>query len=332
VSQGEIVRIVQTGLLEHPAVLAWRELQSVHAEPERIEILKGKEMDQTRRIKRFVCRLVGVGPAGSAIIGKRCWHSHAVIENRIYADILPHLPLSSLHYHGMLEETNGEFCWLFLEDAGEQQSSKRNEEHRKLAAQWLALMHISASDMAALACLPDKGPNHYLERLQTGRDGILEKLANLALEAHQLAPLETTLRQLDLLESHWDEVEGFCAGIPRTLVHGDFVAKNLRVRISQAGTALLPFDWGEAGWGTPVVDLLQVDVTSYWSMVRDHWPWLGADGVQRWASVGRIFRCLDAIYWVLPSFKHDGLMKPRSNMSIYASWLAEAMQAAGFKE
>jgi hypothetical protein len=330
--KADTTRIVEADLLEHPAVRAWCELQPLCVEPERIEILKGKPRKQIERTKRFVCRLVGVGPAGSAVIGKRCWYSKAMIENTIYTDILPHLPVSSPGYYGMLEGANGEFGWLFLEDAGEQKSNKRNGEHRELAARWLGLMHTSAIDVDALACLPDKGPNHYLKRLQTGRDGILENLANLALEAHQLVPLETTLRQLDLLESHWDEVEGFCAGIPRTLVHGDFVAKNLRVRISQTGTALLPFDWGEAGWGTPVVDLLQVDVPRYWSMVRDHWPWLGADAVQHWASVGRIFRCLDAIYWVLPSFKHDGLMKPRSNMSIYASWLAVSMQAAGFKE
>ena len=149
------IKIVRTDLHEHPAVRAWRELQSVPVEPERIEILKGKLPKQTERTKRFVCRLVGVGPSGSAIIGKRCWHSNAVIENTIYADILPHLPVPSPDYYGMLEETNGEFCWLFLEDAGEQEYSTLNGEHRELIAQWLGLMHASATHVDAPACLPD---------------------------------------------------------------------------------------------------------------------------------------------------------------------------------
>lgn len=328
-SKAETVRIVQAGLLEHPAVQAWHELQSVHVEPERIEVLKGKLPNQTKRTKRFVCRLVGVGPAGSDVIGKRCWHSKAVIESRIYKEILPYLPIPSLNYYGLLEETNGKFCWLFLEDAGEQEYSKLNGEHRELTAQWLGLMHTSATHVAAPAFLPSKGPNHYLERLQTARDGILENLANLTLQADQLAPLETTLRQFDLLESHWDQVEALCNWIPQTLVHGDFVAKNIRFRSSQAGMALLPFDWGEAGWGTPAVDIMQVDATSYWSKVRGHWPWLDVHVIQRLAVVGKIFRCIDAVYWELPSFQYEWLKKPYYNMRIYVSRLADAIQAAG---
>lgn len=328
-SRAETARIVQTDLLQHPAVQAWRKLQPLHVEPERIEILKGKLPMHTKRTKRLVCRLVGVGPAGSAVIGKRCWHSSAAIENTIYADILPRLPVPSLRYYGMLEETNGKFCWLFLEDAGEQESSKLNGEHRELAAQWLGLMHTSATHVSAPACLPDKGPSHYLKRLQLGRNGILENLANLAHLGGQLAPLETILCQFDLLESHWDQAEAFCEGAPQTLVHGDFAARNLRVRNDQAGMALLPFDWGEAGWGAPAVDIMQVDVASYWSMVRSHWQWLDVDAVQRLAVAGKIFRCLDAVYWELPRFRYKWLKTPIYNMGVYASRLADAIRAAG---
>jgi hypothetical protein len=251
------------------------------------------------------------------------------MENAVYTDILSHLPVPSPNYYGMLEETNGRFCWLFLEDAGEQGSFRLNGEHRELAAQWLGLMHTSATHLSAPACLLDKGPSHYLKRLQLGRNGILENLVNLAHLGGQLAPLETIVHQFDLLESHWDRVEAFCEGAPHTLIHGDFAARNLRVRNDQAGMALLPFDWGEAGWGVPAVDIMQVDVLSYSSSVHGHWPWLDLHAIQRLAIVGKIFRCLDAVYWQLPSFKYQWLKVPIYNMGIYASRLADAIRGAG---
>lgn len=365
----ETIRIVQTNLLEHPAVQAWRELslplpsrnqriseyprehtstnqriseeahrsiaeslQLGRVEPERIEILKGKLPNQTRKIKRLVCRLVGLGPAGSAVIGKRCGRLNAVIESTIYEDILPSLPIPSLNYYGLVEEANGEFCWLFLEDAGEEAYSARLAEHRALSAQWLGLMHTSAAQVAAPAGLPDRGPKHYLKRLRFVRDAILGHLVNPALQADGLVLLEAIVCQCDILESHWDQVEEVCKGIPQTLVHGDFVVKNLRVRSSQAGMVLLPFDWGEAGWGVPAIDLMDVDVAAYWSVVHAHWPWLGVQTIQRLAIVGKIFRCLDAIYWELPDFKYEWLKKPISCMKIYRSWLADAIRAAEWED
>lgn len=344
----ETIRIVypgghlrQTNLLEHPAVQAWHELslplpsrnQRINESPERIEILKGKLPNQTRKIKRLVCRLVGLGPAGSAVIGKRCGRPNAVIESTIYKDILPYLPVPSLTYYGMVEEANGVFCWLFLEDAGEEAYSAHLAEHRALSAQWLGLVHTSTAQVAAPAGLPDKGPKHYLKRLQTVRDALLRYLTNHALQADDLAPLQTIVGQCDVLESYWDQVEEVCEKIPQTLVHGDFVVKNLRIRSSPAGMALLPFDWGEAGWGVPAIDLMDVDVAAYWPVVHAHWPWLSVQAIQQLAIVGKIFRCLDAIYWELGGFKYEWSKRPISCMRIYASRLADAIQAAslGFR-
>ncbi len=322
------IKILEADLREHPAVQAWRELQSVRTEPERIEILKGKLPNQAKRSKRFVCRLVGMGPAGSAVIGKRCWRFNAVIESAIYKEMLPYLPIPSLNYYGLVEEANGKFCWLFLEDAGEEAYSALVAEHRALSAQWLGLMHTSATQVTPPACLPDKGPKHYLKRLQFARNAILRNLVNLALQADDLAILDAIVGQYDVLESHWGQVAEFCEGIPQTLVHGDFVKKNLRVRSNHAGTDLLSFDWGEAGWGAPATDIKDVDVTGYWSVVRHHWPWLNVQAIQRLAIVGKIFRCLDAICWELPRFKKEWLETPMSNMRIYESRLAKAIRAA----
>lgn len=324
----ETDRVEHTDLHEHPAVRALNELQSRSVVPVRIEILKGKGPKRKKRLKHtMVCRLVGLGPSGGAVIGKRCRRANALIENTIYEEVLPSLPVTTPEYYGMQEEAHGEFCWLFLEDAGEQGVSTLDGEHREIIIRWLCQMHTSASQVVAPTSLPGKGPSQYLEHLRLTRHAILENLANLPPQAEDLPPLETILSQFDLLESRWDQVTEFCGETPQTLVHGDFVAKNIRIRSSQNGIAPIPFDWGEAGWGTPAVDVMQVDVTSYWSFVRGHWSWMDVYAIKRLAVAGRIFRCLDAIYCELP--KTAWLKIPRNSMGIYASWLDDVIRAAG---
>src|SRR5215213_8260484 len=201
--------VMQTDVLEHPAVKAWIKLQPNRGEPESIEILdhhasSDKEtraswiklqskrgepesieiLDRNKRAwitfgservqpentqilkdKRFIYRLKGVGPEGSAVIAKQCEQGDGMLEHTIYKEILSRLPVPTLRCHGFVEEANGEFCWLFLEDAGTEVFQFRIRKHRALAARWLGLMHTSAEHVAATTCLPDRGPDYYLEHL-----------------------------------------------------------------------------------------------------------------------------------------------------------------------
>lgn len=310
---------------QHPAFRAWRELQPATETPRGIEILKGKPPREGKELRRIVCRITGVGLTGSAVIGKGCRPNNGMVEDTIYRNILPHLPFHSLNYYGMVEEPNGDYCWLFLQDAGEEIYSPELEDHQLLRAQWLALMHTSAARFAAPNSLPDKGLGHYLKRLRTIRNAILHYLAGQAIQDSDLVLFEATMSQCNQLESRWDLVEELCEGLPRTLVHGDFVAKNLRVRSSHNGTLLLPFDWGEAGWGTAARDIIHVDSEAYWTEVSTHWPEITAQTIQRSATAGRILRCIDAIYWL-----HNGWMETlKGHLTVYSSWLADAMQEAG---
>src|SRR5947208_11232788 len=108
-------RARQADGLEHPAARAWRELRPGRDTPGRIETLHGR---QSKAWKRTVYRLAGVGPAGSAVIAKRCLAAQAAPERTLYEEVLPHLPVPVLRYYGFLGEPDGHFCWLFLEDAG----------------------------------------------------------------------------------------------------------------------------------------------------------------------------------------------------------------------
>ena len=332
--------IICTNLLEHPAVRAWGKLLPGRIEPKGIEIIGEQK-------KSAVYRLAGVGSGGSTVIAKRCQTATALIERTIYEEVLPHLSIPALHCYGFTQEDN-KFYWLFLEDAGREEYSPLIEEHRALAAQWLGLMHTAVACVAPADHLPDRGPGHYLEHLRSGCDKILRSFANPTLKADDLVVLENIISQCEALESCWSQVEGFCAGLPRTFVHGDFTRKNLRVRTGRAGIALLHFDWEMAGWGVPAADLAQSarlgredfaaksggfaaspDMATYWSVVREHWPSLDLQTIQQLANCGSIFRCLAAINWSAQSLVYKkGVKWVVGDMRIYQAELSAAIQAA----
>src|SRR5215203_4236252 len=142
---------MQIDVLEHPVVKAWIKLQPDRLEPEGIEILDKQkrawlrfqsewletESIESLQRRRFVYRLMGVGSKGSAVIAKQCEQVAGITERIIYEEILFRLPVPTPRYYGFVEEPDGEFGWLFLEDAGTEQCSPHLSEHRALAARWL---------------------------------------------------------------------------------------------------------------------------------------------------------------------------------------------------
>jgi hypothetical protein len=326
-------KLLQPDPLEDLTVKAWSSLQPECVEPERVEILREKR-------EWAVCRLVGVGLDGSAVIAKRCTQADAVIEHTIYQEVLPRLPITTLYYYGLVEEPDGNFCWLFLEDAGGEDYSPHSEEHCALAAQWLAHLHTSAAYVVGADRLADQGPGRYLDHLRSGRAKILRNLTNPELTTDERAVLEDILSQCDFLGSCWHKLEEFCAPLPRTLVHGDFTGKNLRVRTGQAGVALLAFDWEKAGWGIPASDLApsallgsggfsaNPNIVAYWSIVRDHWPSLDFHATRQLANCGKAFRCLAAIDWGAHRLAYEGVKWVVEEMSIYQDELSDAIRSA----
>ena len=313
--------VIWTDLREHPAVQAWRELRPERTLPEEIEILKNKYKNLT------VYRLAGVGPRGSSVIAKRCKRENALIERTIYEEIIPHLPVSTARYYGFVEESESKFCWQFLEDVGEERYSPNIEEHRALAARWLGHMHTFAARVGQAPTLPDQGASWYRKRLQSVRGNILRRLANHALNAEHVEILQTVVSQMDVLELRWNELEKCCAGIPSTLVHNDFVPKNIRIRNTPSGMVLLPFDWDVAGWGVPATDVAELDVGVYWSVVRDHWPSLDLPAIRRLATAGRIFSLLSAFYWASSRLEEKWVSKKMSNIQVYRTRMSHGIEA-----
>jgi thiamine kinase-like enzyme len=290
------VEILQSDLLNHRAVQAWNQLQHRCVEPDRIVVLQSDKKSEIYRLE---------DKATPSLIAKRCRRASALLERTVYEDILQDLAIPGLNYHGFLPEEDGNHCWLFLDEAIGEEYSPQNELHRMAAGRWLAALHGHTAKSVVARSLPSKDSSFYLRELRSARETILQNSGNPLLTSDDLIILDTVVSQLDLLERRWEQVTEFCDRMPNVLVHGDLVAKNVRVGSPGHGNHLLVMDWEMAGWGVPAVDLAQLggrvsispDLGIYYSLVKSSWPNLELVDVQRLGQLGGMFRLITAIHW-----------------------------------
>jgi Phosphotransferase enzyme family len=322
--------------LEDLAASAWSRLQLSRIGTERIQVLK-------KRPRSTVYRLEAAGPGGVPVIAKRSRRAQALTERILYEQVLPALCMPSLAYYGFVDEPTGDFAWLFIGCAGGQPYSAAVRAHTALAARWLSLLHTTGAAVVMAAQLPDRGPDYYREHLASAQKNLHLHLGNPAFTAADVAVLEAIFDQCDVLACHWGEVERQCEAMPRTLVHGDFAPKNMRVRSGPSDLFLEPFDWGSAGWGTPALDLAQgtqpfgdwndwgsPDLDVYRGAIRDAWPRLARQDLEFCAALGKAFRCLYCIDRESEYLGERWVEKPLLNMRLYRLGLAQALRVAGW--
>jgi aminoglycoside phosphotransferase (APT) family kinase protein len=325
VPERRTIEWLHTGLAGHPAALAWGRFRREPVAPARIAVLKETS-------KSGVYRLEGAAPGGGSVVAKRCGRKHLGAERSVYEQVLPHLDLPVPAFYGALEED--EYCWLFLEDAGEDAWSPGEPEHRSLAARWLGRLHASAAGLAALGRLPDRGPRHYREHLRSARDALRRGRENPALTADDRRVLADILSLLDRAEAGWGAVEASSAAAPQTLVHGDFARKNVRLRAGPTGAEVVPLDWETAGRGVPAADLAWLTrrscedgLATYRLAVRAAWPQVGLDEVRRLARLGRLFRLLACVDWSSRWLAEAWPEKPLRDLRGYQADLSEALRS-----
>ncbi|HTE04171.1 MAG TPA: phosphotransferase, partial [bacterium] len=189
--------------------------------------------------------------------------------------------------------------------------------------------------------LPDGGPGRYLVHLRAARELTQQYLDNPVLSPDDVLFIEGIQTRLDDLAAHWYRMEEICDGVPQTLVHGDFNGKNLRIRSANGNTIVGIFDWADAGWGVPAVDLAQVgvpasklsanpDIPTYWSTVRERWPNASAEALQQLAYCGTVFRALAALSWESNGLSHEWASASVNTMRVYEAEMAYALDALGW--
>lgn len=318
-----------TDIDSHPAAVAWHRFG--RPSPIQVEVWR-----RVSRNKPAVYRLV-FGNGHPGLFAKHSPTLDLALERSLYEEILPRLPLTVPRCHGYQRDEDG--TWMFIEDVGDQAPLAGDPGHRELAARWLAHLHASGAAIGGAARLPDAGPGRYLAHLRSGRATIREHLTNPWLAADDRPVLTGMLELLDRLETRWPSVERVCAGMPMTLVHGDFRSKNVRIRATEDGPALYVLDWEMVGWGPPAADLagaldpapiVSIDARAY-AAVPGPWKHLDGETLRRAVLLGRVFQALASTEWacaslVVASERH--LIRPISSLRQYRGHLAEALAAS----
>jgi hypothetical protein len=295
--------IADSTIDQHPALEAWNRRGSTRAKLASLEVWR--DFKNLHGYKSMVYRLVFRDGGQPAVFAKNCQAGRGNLERLFYEKILPDLGVSSPAYYGSLEEADGS-CWFFLEDVGPQRLSEHDPVHRALASRWIGQLHRRGTGIAAASQLREAGPARYLAHLHAARARIRRNFANPAFTEEDRAALLNVLAAQDRIESQWSAIERACAGVPKTVVHGDFQPKNVRVREETSGLALYAFDWEMAGWGIPAADLvlnsrgsemIQVDPEVYVSEVGGQWPNVDAATIARLSTVGYVLRRIAVIDW-----------------------------------
>jgi hypothetical protein len=316
-------KVISKNISDHLAVKAWIQLNPKHRIPERIDVIR-----EVAEPKASVYRLFGIGHQGSSVIAKRSQTELAMLDRTFYEEILPNIPIPSAYYYGFYDEDD-HITWLFLEDAGDIRYSYRVEEHRMLATKWMGIFHTSTELIPQSVHLPDRGFPYYLDHLRTARDTILNNLSNPALYSNDLIILRKIISDCDLVESKWSQMMSICNGIPRTLTHGDLKKSNACLRNNNGTSELIVFDWETAGIGIPTTDVAKakVDINAYWVCIRDFFPNLEYQDVQKSAEIGKLLRCLAGINWEAQSLAYEWISESIKIMNLYHVRIANALRA-----
>ena len=310
------------GLAGHPVFLAWKRICPASEPPASIEVLKEK------RDESNVYRLRGVTGVGGPVIVKQQGIGELSGEARIYADVLPALSLPVVDCYGYLEEFNGN-SWLFLEDAGELWYSPENFAHWPLTIRWMASLHSTPSNV--VSNLRDSGPAYFRSVLGGARQCVQSSLAHPSIEDSFIGPFEALIDHLDVIENGWVHVEQACSRAPQTLVHGDFVPTNVRVRGAGDDDHILAIDWGMAGAGPPAADIAMIpggrtELRAYFEILRETCRSLAWEDIERLHRIGRIFRLLHFIQWESLSFAHAWIERAQRRMLYYQRDLHDLVQ------
>jgi len=324
---GEPLAVIRDDLDAHPASRAWRAVERRASPPTAIEVL-----ERVRR-RSGVFRLRGAGPAGGDVIAKRRPPGDLDDERRLYERVLPALAVPTANWLGFLEVV-GEEAWLFLEDVGEVWYRPDDAEHRAMAVRWVAGLHTGGRPVAEW--LPQTGPFSFRRVLDDAVTGLRAAIRHPALSHEGRQVVDGIRRQLDRAADAWGEVELACAEMPSTLAHGDFVPKNVRVRVRNGAPELVAFDWETAALGPPAVDIAMLPGgrdgrRAYLAAVSEAWPGVRAEHVDGMQAVGLLFRLLHEVLWASQRIHHEYIERAVQGMALYEPSLDRVLCDGGWR-
>jgi Phosphotransferase enzyme family len=167
-------------------------------------------------------------------------------EIHVYRDLLDGSEAGTPEYYGSLEDEAAGRVWLLLELVEGVQLRECELDAWIAAAGWLARLHARFAGRAAEL---ERSPLLIRHDEDYFRSKAVE--ARRTMRSFQGRASRRTAALLD----GYDELAAAMARGPRTLVHGNYRAKNVVVQRSARRTRVVPVDWEVAAVGSPLYDL-----------------------------------------------------------------------------
>lgn len=326
-----IRNVLKTGLDSHPALVALRKLELTRIAPDYILTFKRKEGGGTYRLAAALAN-------GSNVIAKRCRRNKGVLERAVYEHVLSRLPVPPLDYYGSVEDDDGRWMWLFLQDVGDERYAPSDRTSRTLAAQWFGEMQAAVARDELSFPFPDRGADSYADGLRAIIESIVELRERRSIMRLGGDVLKRIAASCLDIQSRWNYVVELCASVPSVFSHNDCLPKNIHVRRNELGPSIVPFDWGGAGWAPAGADLGLLalpesgpptespNCAAYTRALAERWPQLENDAIVRSALLGQLCWSIKVISRALPEFDCDW-QKPEyvvSNLEVYERALARS--------
>jgi hypothetical protein len=262
-------------------------------------------------------------------VAKRTRSTTASFEHRVYAELLPGLPVRTLGLLGFIE-SDDKWSWLFLEDAGDLGWSTHSAGERRDVGIMLGRIMSVTATMQLPDWLPLTGVDHYRAILDTARGQLCERGADLPVVADVVG-------QLDRVERSWHHVSENAAASPRVLCHSDIRPDN--IRLVKTGKKVEPvlLDWELAARGPSTIDLGCRAMTGATDPLIEGYRSGTGDLVRSPAQTleharsGRVFRLLNAVNWAAKDLGTASSERGESNLRSYVSHLERVLGELGVR-
>jgi aminoglycoside phosphotransferase (APT) family kinase protein len=309
------------------AVEAWHRVAPRGGEIADVECLQ-----KEKKGKSAVLQLkLWSGPVPS-VVAKKVKLAEARQEDAIYRDLLPGTRLPAPVYFGMAPSEEGATAWTFVEYIAGDDYSPENLLHRKLASEWLGDLHATLAFAAVPPSLKNLGPGHYRNFLDNIVHTLDETRGNPAIGSTGMAEVERLYRLLLGFAGAWDSIDKAAACFGSTLVHGSFRPHNMRISHTGPRPALLTFDWGAAGWGSPARDVATLassrlggDASIYCNRRG-----LDANAAPALVALGNLFRSIEHLHWSVPMLAYKCVEEPLAKVKKHVAVLQAVADSGSF--
>ncbi len=261
---------------------------------------------------------------GETVIAKGSADASLSKEARIYEALSLCTTIPTPRLYGPTVDGQDGFAWMFMEEL-----ATADPETEIEMGQALARMHVAAAELQGSLALPDHGIDLHRRMVETLVRSVGPGMSGAGRPGSEDDVLTRISTAGALLQRSWKTCEDLLSAMPSTLVHGDVVRKNFRLRVGTDNRQGVLIDWGNAGWGCAAIDLAFVSIPAYHATTITAWTHLDLPTLTLLQGVGVAFWLVRAVLWEMPGMRPGYPHRVVKKLHYYADELEVVLPRLG---